>query len=101
MELKHSAVSGIGIDDEGAVWKATRQALRTWGQKPAADLSVVKHPVLVVNGDSDRMVPSVNTHDLARRLPNSSLIIYPDSGHGAVFQFYDDFVPKTLEFLKR
>ena len=80
---------------------AQLEALRTWGQKPAADLSVVKQPVLVVNGDSDRMVPSVNTHDLARRLPNSSLIIYPDSGHGAVFQFHDDFVPKTLEFLKR
>jgi pimeloyl-ACP methyl ester carboxylesterase len=32
------------------------------------------------------MVPSKNTHDLARRLPNSQLIIYPHSGHGAVFQ---------------
>lgn len=35
------------------------------------------------------------------RIPNSDLIIYPDSGHGAVFQFYADFVPKTLEFLAR
>ena len=44
---------------------------------------------------------SKNTHDLARRLPNSDLIIYPDSGHGAVFQFHADFVPKALEFLAR
>ena len=57
--------------------------------------------MLVANGDSDRMVPSSNTHDLARRLPNSELIIYPDSGHGAVFQFHADFVPKALEFLAR
>jgi Alcohol dehydrogenase GroES-like domain len=56
----------------------------------------VYHPVLVANGDSDRMVPSSNTHDLARRLPNSELSIYPDSGHGAVFQFHADFVPKAL-----
>ena len=50
---------------------------------------------------SDRMVPTKDTHDLARRLPNSDLIIYPDSGHGAVFQFYAGFVPKALEFLAR
>jgi pimeloyl-ACP methyl ester carboxylesterase len=62
---------------------------------------VVKQPVLVVNGDHDRMVPTVNTHDLARRLPNSQLIIYPDAGHGGVFQFHDPFVRSTLEFLAR
>jgi pimeloyl-ACP methyl ester carboxylesterase len=62
---------------------------------------VVKQPVLVVNGDQDRMVPTSNSRDLARRLPNSQLIIYPDAGHGAVFQFHDDFVLKALEFLQR
>jgi pimeloyl-ACP methyl ester carboxylesterase len=84
-----------------SAFMAQLEALRSWGQKAPADLSVVKHPALVVNGDSDRMVPSTNTHDLARRLPNSALIIYPDSGHGAVFQFHADFVPKALEFLAR
>jgi pimeloyl-ACP methyl ester carboxylesterase len=57
--------------------------------------------VLVANGDSDRMVPSSNTRELARRLPNGELVIYPDSGHGAVFQFHDDFVPGALAFLAR
>jgi pimeloyl-ACP methyl ester carboxylesterase len=80
---------------------AQLEALRTWGLKAPADLSVVKQPVLVANGDADRMVPTPNTHDLARRLPNSSLIIYPDAGHGGVFQYHADFVPKALEFLAR
>ena len=80
---------------------AQLSALRAWGQKKAADLSVVKQPVLVVNGDQDRMVPTSNSRDLARRLPNSQLIIYPDAGHGAAFQFHDEFVLKALEFLKR
>jgi hypothetical protein len=39
--------------------------------------------------------------DLVRRLPNSERLIYPDSGHGAVFQFHADFVAKALEFLSR
>jgi pimeloyl-ACP methyl ester carboxylesterase len=81
--------------------QAQLKALRKWGSKEPADLSKVHHPVLVANGDSDRMVPSKNTHDLARRLPNSELIVYPDSGHGAVFQFHADFVPKALGFLAR
>jgi pimeloyl-ACP methyl ester carboxylesterase len=81
--------------------QAQLKALRRWGEKKPADLSKVHHPVLVANGDSDRMVPSKNTRDLAQRLPNSELIIYPDSGHGAVFQFHADFVPRALAFLAR
>jgi pimeloyl-ACP methyl ester carboxylesterase len=90
-------------DKEVAVstYVAQLQALSAWGQKASADLSVVKQPVLVVNGDNDRMVPTINSHDLARRLPNSTLIIYPDAGHGGVFQFHADFVPVALEFLAR
>lgn len=84
-----------------SAFMAQLEALRVWGQKAPADLSVVTQPVLVVNGDDDRMVPTVNTHDMARRLPNSQLVIYPDAGHGGLFQFHADFVRSTLEFLAR
>lgn len=84
-----------------AALQAQLKALRHWGAKTPADLSRITQPVLVANGDSDRMVPSQNTHDLARRLPNSELVIYPDSGHGAVFQFHEDFVRRALAFLAR
>jgi pimeloyl-ACP methyl ester carboxylesterase len=82
-----------------AALQAQLKALRRWGAKKPVDLSGVRHPVLVANGDSDRMVPSQNTRDLALRLPNSELVIYPDSGHGAVFQFHTDFVSRALAFL--
>ncbi len=84
-----------------SAFMAQLSALRAWGSKSPADLSVIKQPVLVVNGDDDRMVPTSNSRDLARRLPNGQLIIYPDAGHGAAFQFHDDFVLKSLEFLKQ
>jgi pimeloyl-ACP methyl ester carboxylesterase len=46
------------------------------------------------------MVPSRNSIDLARRLPNAQLIpLYPDAGHGGIFQFHDRFVPAAAEFL--
>lgn len=36
---------------------------------------------------------------MARRLPDAKLVIYPDSGHGGVFQYHEQFVPEVLEFL--
>lgn len=80
---------------------AQLKALRAWGKKAPAQLSGVEQPVLIVNGDDDRMVPTINSHELARRLPNSTLIIYPDAGHGGVFQFHADFVHSAIEFLAR
>ncbi|WP_416760004.1 alpha/beta fold hydrolase [Roseateles sp. So40a] len=88
-------------DAEIAIWTyvSQLQALSAWGQKRPADLSVIKQPVLVVNGDDDRMVPARNSLDLAKRLPNAQLVIYPDAGHGGIFQYHKDFVPKALAFL--
>lgn len=80
---------------------AQLRALKAWGRKPAQDLSVVTQPALVANGDHDRMVPIENTYDLAKRLPNSELIVYPDAGHGGTFQFHEDFVPRALAFLAK
>jgi pimeloyl-ACP methyl ester carboxylesterase len=80
-------------------FRAQLKAIHRWGQQQPADLSGIHQPVLVVNGESDRMVPTKNTVGLDRRLPNSQLVIYPDAGHGGVFQFHEDFVKRALEFL--
>ena len=55
----------------------------------------------MMNGDHDRMVPTPNTVDMAGRLPNAELKIYPDAGHGGVFQYHEDFVTRALDFLER
>ncbi|UXH80880.1 alpha/beta fold hydrolase [Roseateles amylovorans] len=80
---------------------AQLQALSAWGQKPPADLSLIRQPVLVANGSDDRMVPTRNSYDLAARLPHSELIVYPDAGHGGIFQYHEDFVPRALAFLAK
>ena len=80
-------------------FRAQLKAIHRWGQQQPADLASIHQPVLAINGDSDKMVPSKNTVDLAQRLPNSQLVLYPDAGHGGVFQFHEDFVKRALEFL--
>jgi pimeloyl-ACP methyl ester carboxylesterase len=77
------------------------KAIHRWGLARPQDLSVIQQPVLVANGDDDRMVPTQNSADMARRLPNAELVIYPDAGHGGIFQFHEQFVPTALEFLER
>src|SRR5438046_932061 len=80
-------------------FRAQLKAIHRWGQQKPADLAGIHQPVLVMNGESDKMVPSKNTVDLDRRLPDSQLVLYPDAGHGGVFQFHEDFVRRALEFL--
>ena len=80
-------------------YAAQLKAIHRWGLQQPSDLSVIHQPVLVANGESDKMVPTKNSADLARRLPDSELVTYPDAGHGGIFQLHAQFVQKALEFL--
>lgn len=77
------------------------KAIKAWGMLAPQDLSAILKPVLVANGDQDKMVPSSNSIDLARRLPNAELVLYEYAGHGGIFQYHEAFVRKALEFLTR
>ena len=76
-------------------------AIKKWGRSAPANLGALTQPTLIANGDNDRMVPSVLSEDMHRRIKGSELIIYPDSGHGGIFQFHDKFAPVAVEFLAR
>jgi pimeloyl-ACP methyl ester carboxylesterase len=77
------------------------KAIKAWGTQPRQDLGAIDKPVLVANGDQDKMVPSSNSINLARSLPNAELVLYEDAGHGGIFQYHEAFVRKALEFLAR
>jgi pimeloyl-ACP methyl ester carboxylesterase len=80
--------------------RAQLKAIRAAGLQAPHDLGRIRQPVFVANGDNDVMVASSHSADLARRIPNAKLTIYPDSGHGGVFQYHREFVPAVLEFLE-
>lgn len=75
-------------------------AIKRWALQAPQDLSVITQPTFVANGDDDRMVPTENSHDLARRIPGAKLAIYADAGHGGIFQYHRPFVSAALEFLR-
>ena len=80
---------------------AQLRAITGGGLHAPDDLSAITAPVLVANGDHDLMVASELSADLAARLPNATLRIYPGSGHGGVFQYHHEFVPDVLAFLTK
>jgi pimeloyl-ACP methyl ester carboxylesterase len=76
-------------------------AIRAAGVQVPHDLSAIHQPVLVANGDNDVMVASAKSTELAAGLPNAELVLYPDSGHGGIFQYHKEFAPVAVEFLAR
>jgi pimeloyl-ACP methyl ester carboxylesterase len=63
------------------------------------DLARIHQPTLVVNGIHDDMIPVSNSYRLAEHLPNAVLLVYPDSGHGSLFQFHESFTRQAAAFL--
>jgi len=79
-------------------------AMAAWAKsagEPYSTLTKITHPVLVTNGNNDLMIPTSNSFTLSAHLPNAQLIVYPDSGHGALFQHSGAFTSHVTEFLDR
>jgi pimeloyl-ACP methyl ester carboxylesterase len=85
-----------------AVRDAQLTAISAWGVRDDTRLQrldSIQQPVLVANGDNDEMVPTKNTYLLAEHLPNAKLSIYPDAGHGFLFQYPAEFAAEVNAFL--
>jgi pimeloyl-ACP methyl ester carboxylesterase len=62
-------------------------------------LKAITQPTLIVHGSDDTMFPSINAYEMFKNMPNATLVLYPDSGHGALFQYPDTFVAHVQHFL--
>jgi pimeloyl-ACP methyl ester carboxylesterase len=84
------------------VANAQMAAFRKWeafkGER-FGDLRAIRQPALVVNGVHDEMIAVRNSYWLAENLPNAVLLVYPDAGHGSLFQYADSFTSHAAAFL--
>ena len=81
---------------------AQLNALSTWGIPDPTRLNRltgILQSTLVANGDNDVMIPTRNSYLLAKHLPNARLSIYPDAGHGFLFQYPAEFAAEVNAFL--
>jgi pimeloyl-ACP methyl ester carboxylesterase len=82
---------------------AELDAITKWGVPDPTRLNrlaAITQPVLAANGENDIMVPTKNTELLGKHLPNATVKIYPDSGHGFLFQYPAEFAAEVNTFLE-
>ncbi|MEQ6028226.1 alpha/beta hydrolase [Streptomyces salinarius] len=84
LAAQYEAVVEWGIPDHGALER----------------LAAINHPVFVTGGGNDLVVPPRAFHLLGGALPNAKVKVYPDSGHGFLFQHYQQFTADVLAFLR-
>jgi pimeloyl-ACP methyl ester carboxylesterase len=103
---RHARKEDVDVPTSAQTMAAQRAAITEWRQ-PRGDrerfeeLRAITQPTLVVNGNNDIMVPTLNSFTLSQKIPNAQLIVYPDSGHGSLFQFPELFVTHATIFLDK
>jgi len=98
-------INNHSVDAEEPASKETTgaqaKAIVTWGSMPNnyTQLGRITQPVLIVNGSNDIIAPTLESVVLFQHIPNAQLSLYPDSGHGSLFQHHALFVSQVDTFL--
>jgi pimeloyl-ACP methyl ester carboxylesterase len=101
-ERRHQRLIDLDPPSSELAMEAQRAAITEWSQPKGeryAELSAINQPTLIVHGHHDIMQPPVNAYTLSQRIPLAQLIMYPDSGHGAIFQYPQLFIEHASRFL--
>ena len=102
-ERRHERKRDVDPPSTPQTMAAQRAAATEWRQirgERFSELQDIAQPTLVVNGHHDVMIPTLNSYTLSQHIPRAQLIIYPDSGHGVLFQFPKLFVAHGRMFLE-
>jgi pimeloyl-ACP methyl ester carboxylesterase len=99
---RHARKEDVDLSTSAQTMAAQRAAITEWRQPRGerfAELKAITRPTLVVNGHNDIMVPTINSFTLSQKIPDAQLIVYPDAGHGSLFQLPELFVTHGRIFL--
>jgi pimeloyl-ACP methyl ester carboxylesterase len=82
-DAQYDAIVEWGVPDHGALQRLTG----------------IQSPTLVIQGDSDLMIPTKLSHLLAGLIPDAQIRVYPDAAHGFLFQYPAEVAADVNAFL--
>jgi pimeloyl-ACP methyl ester carboxylesterase len=62
-------------------------------------LASIATPSLVVAGEDDIFTPLAFSKEIAERIPNAELVIWPDAGHAVHWEVLDQFNARSRDFM--
>lgn len=94
------SIDGINMDIYGTMWGPNEFTcignLKDWDRLP--DLPRIKQPTLVLCGHHDELTPD-SAARIARRLPDATLKVFPNSAHMPFFEEPADYLATVEKFL--
>jgi pimeloyl-ACP methyl ester carboxylesterase len=99
-----AAISEYPVAPAAPIAAKTAQSVAVtdwWAGTDAAGRKIasISVPALITDGTDDRLDPVANDHTLARLIPGARLVLYPDAGHGFLFQEPTRFASLIESFL--
>lgn len=95
MDVVCEQIDGTGVPAFGACMTAMRR------YDFAASLPQINCPTLVVFGENDALVPLRDAYEFVRLIPNSNLVVLPDTGHLPMLERPRTFNDAVRAFVSR
>jgi pimeloyl-ACP methyl ester carboxylesterase len=107
MEVKELGPSYRAANPAGvAEWRkrhdrsGARSPVRLRNTFTWATLATLRVPTLLVTGDADLWIPPYLLRQVGDKIPNSKVVIVPDSGHGVQWEQPEIFNAIVLDFIR-
>jgi pimeloyl-ACP methyl ester carboxylesterase len=105
-KLSYERIQKRSVDRDAPVTQesatAGLKAVLGWAQPDPNALNELKNiakPVLIAQGEADFLVPVINATNMSNNIPGAQLIVYSSAGHGAIYQYHDEFIQAAVSFL--
>ena len=89
----------VRLENLQPLYAFNRQAAAAFLFNSKERARLIRHPTLILAGSEDRVMPIQLTRILAEMIPDSTLTIYPDTGHLLFLERAQEINQAILEFL--